>query len=155
MNNMTTLIQNHTEYLESANFKVSNIHSILEKTAVFAGSWNQNIERGGPLGNYVLRIATPLATLILGNYGLPPSFTRNALLILGGITSLKFISKEMSNCFIGIGFGEILVHVRHLGWTWPRAWNQIHSVATAFTHLPREHNIQSQTVAVLETIPSE
>jgi hypothetical protein len=155
MNNMTSLIQNHTEYLESASSKVSNIHSILEKTAVFAKSWNHNVERGGPLGNYVLRIVTPLATLILGNYGLPPSFTRNAMLILGGIPSLKCISKELSNYLIGIGFGEMLVHVRHLGWTWPTAWNQMHSVATTFTHLPRKHNMRSQTLAVLEAIPSE
>jgi hypothetical protein len=84
MNNMTSLLQNHTEYLELATFKASNIHSTLEKAADSAGSWNQNFEWGGSIGIYALRIITPLTTLILGNYGLPPSFARNAALLLGG-----------------------------------------------------------------------
>ena len=91
MNNITSLIQNHTEYLELASFKASNIHSTLETISVFAGSWNQNSEFEGSLGDFALRIAMPLATLILGNYGLHPSFKRNAALILGGMTSLTFI----------------------------------------------------------------
>lgn len=81
---MTSLLQNHTEYLELATFKASNIHLTLEKTAVSAGSWDQNFEWGCSIGVYALRITTPLMTLILGNYGLPPSFTRNAALLLGG-----------------------------------------------------------------------
>lgn len=85
MNNMTSLLQNHTEYLELANFKASTIHSTLDKAALSAGSWNQNLEWRGSLGNYALRITTPLTTLILGNYGLPPSFSRNAALLLGGM----------------------------------------------------------------------
>jgi hypothetical protein len=91
MSNMTSLIQNHTEYLDLASSKASDIHSTLEMATVFAGSWNQNSELGVSLGIYALRIATPLVTLILGNYGLPPSFTRNAVLILGGKTSLTFL----------------------------------------------------------------
>jgi hypothetical protein len=84
MNNITVLLQNHTEYLELANTKASTIYSTLDQAALSASSWNQNLEWGGSLGNCALRITTPLATLILGNYGLPPSFTRNAVLLLGG-----------------------------------------------------------------------
>lgn len=84
MNNITVLLQNHTEYLELANTKASTIYSTLDQAALSANSWNQNLEWGGSLGNCALRITTPLATLILGNYGLPPSFTRNAVLLLGG-----------------------------------------------------------------------
>jgi hypothetical protein len=84
MTNMTTLLQNHTEYLELASVTASSIHSSLEKAAASAGSWNENFKWGGSLSNYALRIVTPLTTLVLGNYGLPPSLARNAALALGG-----------------------------------------------------------------------
>jgi hypothetical protein len=83
MANITNLLQDHTEHLEQASFAVSYIHSSLEKAATAAGSWNATL-MGGSLGNYSLRIGTPLTTLILGNYGLPPSLFRNAALLLGG-----------------------------------------------------------------------
>lgn len=83
MANITNLLQDHTEHLEQASFTVSYIHSSLEKAATAAGSWNATL-MGGSLGNYSLRIGTPLTTLILGNYGLPPSLFRNAALLLGG-----------------------------------------------------------------------
>jgi hypothetical protein len=92
---MTNLIQNHTEYLELASLTASNIHSTLEKATIFPGSWGQNAEWGGAISNYALRIATPLATLVLGNYGLPPSFTRNAALVLGGKISHVYIRMDL------------------------------------------------------------
>lgn len=92
---MTNLIQNHTEYLELASLTASNIHSTLEKATVFPGSWGQDAEWGGAISNYALRIATPLATLVLGNYGLPPSFTRNAALVLGGKISRVYIRRDL------------------------------------------------------------
>lgn len=88
MNDMTTLLQNHTEHLELASSTASTIHSTLEKAAASAGSWNDNFMLGGSMGNYALRVITPLTALILGNYGLPPSFSRNAALLLGGKLSL-------------------------------------------------------------------
>lgn len=85
---MTTLLQNHTESLELASVTASSIHSNLEKAAASASSWNENFKWGGPLSNYALRIATPLSTLVLGNYGLPPSLARNAALAIGGKGSI-------------------------------------------------------------------
>lgn len=131
INNMTNLIQNHTEYLELASLTASNIHSTLEKATVFPGSWGQGAEWGGAISNYALRIATPLATLVLGNYGLPPSVTRNAALVLGGMS-----------------FGELLVHARHLEWTWLRDWIYMYS------DLLRKNDTRSPTMTIVETVLS-
>lgn len=88
MSNMTSLLQNHTESLKLASSTASGIQATLEKAAASTGSWSKDFEWRGSLGNYALRIATPLTTLVLGNYGLPPSFPRNAALLLGGRRSL-------------------------------------------------------------------
>lgn len=125
MNNMTLLLQDHTEYLEVANAKASIIYSTLDKAALSAGSWNQNFEWGGPLGRYALRILTPLTTLILGNYGLPPSFTRNAALLLGGKISVQAQNARL-NKFLGMGFGELLVLFRSIEWASLVEWSPVY-----------------------------
>jgi hypothetical protein len=84
MANMTRLLRNHTEYLELASVTASDIHSSLEKVATSTGSWNDNLTWRDSFSNIPLRIGTPLTTLVLGNYGLAPSLSRNAALILGG-----------------------------------------------------------------------
>lgn len=84
MKNMTDLLNNHSESLEQASFTAFGIHDSLEKAAKFAQSWSESSVLGSSMGDYAIRIVGPLATVFLGNYGLPPSLTRNALLILSG-----------------------------------------------------------------------
>lgn len=85
MKDMTELIQDHTESLELASSTAFSIHENLAQAAESARAWN-NITRfsGSSFGDYAIRFAGPLAGVLLGNYGLPPSFNRNAMLIAGG-----------------------------------------------------------------------
>lgn len=85
MANMTTLLYNHTESLEQASSTAFGIHHSLEQAAYAAKSWNQTLSLGSALMDYGLRVSCPIASVFLGNYGLPPSLTRNAALVLGGM----------------------------------------------------------------------
>lgn len=84
MENMTTLMYIHSENIEQASFTASSIYDTLEKATVSVKTWNATLLGGGSFGNYAIRFAGPLASVFLGNYGLPPSLARNAVLILGG-----------------------------------------------------------------------
>jgi len=84
MVNMTTLLSNHTENLEYASSTASGISHSLEQAAYAARSWNQTLSFSSTIANYGLRLSCPIASVFLGNYGLPPSLTRNAALVLGG-----------------------------------------------------------------------
>ena len=119
MKNMTELIQDHTENLEQASFTAYNIHDSLEKAAALANAWNETL-LGGSLGDNAIRIAGPLTTVFLGNYGLAPSLARNVLLVVSGY-----------------GFAETIVQWRHLecDWSWPE-WIPTSRYAASMTQLP-------------------
>jgi len=85
MLNMTTLLHNHTENLEFASSAALSIHHDLQQAAKAAKSWNQALNLGGAVLDYGLRLSCPIISLCFGNYGLPPSLTRNAALVLGGM----------------------------------------------------------------------
>ncbi|KAH8601289.1 hypothetical protein B0O99DRAFT_736507 [Bisporella sp. PMI_857] len=101
MVNMTILLKNHTKSLEQANTAAYGIHHSLEKAALAAQSWNETVGISGMLGEYALRIACPMVSVLLGNHGLPPSLARNAALILGGF-----------------GIAESVVKIRHSTFSW-------------------------------------
>jgi len=84
MVNMTRLLNSHTESLEYARSTAFGIHDSLEQAARAANSWNQTLKVTSTIVDYGLRLSCPIASLFLGNYGLPPSLIRNAALVLGG-----------------------------------------------------------------------
>jgi len=84
MQNMTDLLHNHSEELEYASSTAFSIHSSLEKAAASAKSLNETSFISGSFGDFAIRLIVPLASVFLGNYGLAPSLSRNAVLILGG-----------------------------------------------------------------------
>jgi hypothetical protein len=52
-------------------------------------SWTENLPVGGGWSDWGLRIGTPLATLILGNYGITPTVTMNAVFLISGTCLIK------------------------------------------------------------------
>jgi hypothetical protein len=138
--NITILLENHTDHLEQAKSTASTIHHSLEKAATIADSWNENFRAGGSLGPYAVRITSPLTFLFLGNYGLPTSLSRNAALLLGGKNITVSLYTELMKRAIGLGFGEMVVKIRQFQWAQIWMWNNDHSSATAFTHLPQEQS---------------
>ncbi|KAG9245100.1 hypothetical protein BJ878DRAFT_541623 [Calycina marina] len=106
MENMTTLLNNHTENLESASSTAYNIHNILEKASSGAALWKHPTSISGTIFDYGLRIAFPAECVLLGNYGLHPSLLSNVALALGGY-----------------GFAETVVqfrrsHFSSVSWEW-------------------------------------
>jgi hypothetical protein len=84
MKNMTEIISNHSESLEQASWTALGIHDSLERVVASARSWNETLFVSRTFGDYVIRFVGPLATVFLGNYGLPPSLARNAVLTISG-----------------------------------------------------------------------
>ena len=136
MANMTTLLHNHTESLEYASSTAFAIHHNLEQAANAARSWNQTLSLGSTIADYGLRISCPIASIFLGNYGLPPSLTRNAALVLGGKLRPIFLD-GLSDAGLGYGVAETIVQIRHTKLSWSTCiwlWNPLS--ITAVKQLP-------------------
>ena len=56
---------------------------------------------------------------------------------------------------LGLGLGEMLVQFRHVQSPWMKLWNHVLSAATVFTHLRREHIMQSPVMASVNSLSSE
>jgi hypothetical protein len=93
MMNMTEQLQaaaqmgdEHTVLLVKATSAASNLADIVDKSTSMASNWQTRMFRSsGPFGiDWTLFIGTPVMVVLLGSYGLEPSFSRNALLVLSG-----------------------------------------------------------------------
>lgn len=82
--NATELLQSHVQKLAQAETAASGIHENLDRAAEAMKSWSENLPVGSGIADWGLRIGTPLAAVILGNYGITPTFTMNAILCLSG-----------------------------------------------------------------------
>jgi hypothetical protein len=85
--NATDLFQFHTAQLEQASITAVKIHDSLGNVAVvtnFLSKCAEHLDVGGPLGDWAIRLAVPPATVLFGNYGMPPSLFRNVVLFVGG-----------------------------------------------------------------------
>ena len=82
--NASELLQTHVQKLAQAETAVSGIHENLDRAAEVVKTWSENLPNGGGWSNWVLRIGTPIAALILGNYGITPTLTMNAVLLVSG-----------------------------------------------------------------------
>jgi hypothetical protein len=82
--NASELLQTHVQKLAQAETAVSGIHENLDRAAEVVKTWSENIPNGGGWSNWVLRFGTPMAALILGNYGITPTLTMNAVLLVSG-----------------------------------------------------------------------
>jgi hypothetical protein len=85
MVNVTELLQAHMQKLAQAESAVSGISENLGRASEAVKSWIENIPARGGVSDWAFRIGTPLAALILGNYGINPTWNMNAILILGGM----------------------------------------------------------------------
>lgn len=95
------------EQLESTLEQVQNvsvdIQETLEDTAVSAAYVSDSFYRQSPLSFWWPYVWCPAVSLVLGSYGLPPSVTRNVVLVTLGML-LVFASLEM--CLTNIFQGE-------------------------------------------------
>jgi hypothetical protein len=82
--NATELLRSHVQKLAQAETAVSGIHENLYRAADAVKSWSENLPIGGGWSDWGLRIGTPVAALILGSYGITPTLTMNAALLLSG-----------------------------------------------------------------------
>lgn len=76
----------HTVMLGKAAQAASTLADIVDKTTATASTWQNGMFRSsGPFGiNWPLFIGTPVMVVLLGSYGLEPSLSRNASLVLSG-----------------------------------------------------------------------
>ena len=82
--NATELLQTHTQKLAQAQTAVSGIHENLDRASEAVKSWSETLPVSGGWPDWGLRVGTPLAALILGNYGITPTITMNAVFLLSG-----------------------------------------------------------------------
>ncbi|KAF4637662.1 hypothetical protein G7Y89_g427 [Cudoniella acicularis] len=126
LSNTTELFQAHTDQLEQANVAASRIHDSLGNVAAVTNvitKLTNDLNIGGSLGDWVIRLAGPPTAMLFGSYGLPPSLARNALL---------FISGELGS--------EFVVRFRHSSsWKWEWEWCSENFMLSAMTHLARKH----------------
>ncbi|KAE9380530.1 hypothetical protein N431DRAFT_325106 [Stipitochalara longipes BDJ] len=134
--NATELLQTHMQKLAQAETAVSGIHENLDRAAEAVKSWSENLPAGRGWTDWGLRLGTPLAALILGNYGITPTITMNAVFLVSGLLG-----------------GETVVQLRHLElwhnctWMW---WQGSDSEKPYHPHLSRE-----QSKSSLATTPVE
>jgi hypothetical protein len=109
----------------------------------------------GHLIDWGIRLSTPIFSLVLGNYGLPPSLARNAYLLFGGIFHYNVPSLSTFRLTTsGLTFGEALVRLRYFdGPLWVQGclieWDRItrnneSAKPSSFTHLAR-NKVGSET----------
>jgi hypothetical protein len=88
------LLQTHVQKIAQAETAVSGFHENLDRAAEAVKSWSENLPVGGSWSDWGLRIGTPLVTVILGNYGITPTFTMNAVLFISGRLREKKLRKN-------------------------------------------------------------
>ena len=93
MMNMTEQLQmaakmgdEHEVLLVRATAAASNLADMVDKSTAMASTWQTRMfGSSGPFGiDWILLLASPPLVLVLGSYGLGPSLSRNALLLLIG-----------------------------------------------------------------------
>ncbi|CAG8975672.1 hypothetical protein HYALB_00007875 [Hymenoscyphus albidus] len=85
--NATDLFQTHATQLEKARMTANKIHDSLGNVASITklvSTFADKMTLSGRIGDWMVRLVVPPATVFLGSYGLPPSLSRNALLLVGG-----------------------------------------------------------------------
>lgn len=82
--NATEILQGHVQKLAQADSAVSGIHENLDRAAEAVKSWSENLPIGWRMTDLVIRVGTPVGALILGNYGITPTMTMNAVLLISG-----------------------------------------------------------------------
>ncbi|PHH60735.1 hypothetical protein CDD81_1317 [Ophiocordyceps australis] len=73
--------EDHHESLKQAQRIASHVQHILDSVTASATSFRSSIIGGFGMGKWWPHVMCPVASLILGSYGLPPSAMRNILLI--------------------------------------------------------------------------
>ncbi len=93
--NSTELLEAHMQKLAQAESTVVGIYENLDRAAEAVKSWGESLPVGGGFTDWTFRIGTPLAALILGNYGITPTWNMNVVFLIGG--TLFDISSEQSS----------------------------------------------------------
>jgi hypothetical protein len=121
LNQMTYVVNNHTESIEQASITAKTISQSLRQAETVAKYWTEVLRLGGNAYDLLLRILLPTCMLVLGSYGLPPTMLRNGGLLLSGYA-----------------VAEMLVQARRCNWDW-NGWARHHSeTPSSVTQLARE-----------------
>ncbi|KAI1157777.1 hypothetical protein F5B18DRAFT_140266 [Nemania serpens] len=90
-----TLVTNydtHTDFLQQAQNITNEILNALEETAISAAALGDVFSGQRSISSWWLYIWCPMASLVVGSYGLPPSLLRNVILVIIGETAGFIIS---------------------------------------------------------------
>ncbi|KAI1196401.1 hypothetical protein F5X97DRAFT_305440 [Nemania serpens] len=82
----------HTDLLQQAQNITNEILNVLEETAASATTLGDVFSGQRSLSSWWLYIWCPVASLVVGSYGLPPSLLRNIILVIIGETAGFIIS---------------------------------------------------------------
>jgi hypothetical protein len=132
---MTYIVGNHTESIEQASMMTKTISRSLEKAITITNSIDKTLTSGSLIVDAAVVIIIPISGLLLFNYGLQPTMTRNAILI-----------------FSGLAVAGAIVLMRHCSWSciWRLTkWTYNSTSASSLTQLARE-KVGSLTTAPVE-----
>lgn len=91
VNTLATQYESHSESLNKAQQQAEEVLGTLESAAFSAISLQESMTRNFRLRGWWPYIYCPIASLVLGSYGLPPSAIRNLTLVgLGLFTKFLF-----------------------------------------------------------------
>lgn len=88
-----TLVTNydtHTDFLQQAQNITNEILNALEETAISAAALGDVFSGQRSISSWWLYIWCPMASLVVGSYGLPPSLLRNVILVIIGKVYFPF-----------------------------------------------------------------
>lgn len=133
---LLTQHEGHQERLVHAQQKASDLIDILDSASSSAANLRTSIYKSLGWGSWWPYVFCPLTSLVVGSYGLPPSATRNLMLIsLGKLYYPIFLPLKDAHDekYVGevAGFGVTIA--KHYG-------NDIHTAFTSYTKVPMKAN---------------
>lgn len=82
--NATELLQGHTQNLQQASNKASGINNDLDRAVITAQTWHETLGVSNSVPDWALRVMSPMATLVLGNFGITRTASSNLFLAGSG-----------------------------------------------------------------------
>lgn len=81
--------------LSKADSTVSEIQESLERASEAVNTWSASLSAGSPgFVDWTCRFGIPVAAVVLGNYGITPTWTMNGVLFITGKHAPKLLNLE-------------------------------------------------------------
>ena len=86
---MTILIKDQSQSIEQASFVAQDLFSQISEAAAAAKSWNESFLAGNTAAHLLADGVLGAFSVMVVNWGLPPSMIRNIVLFFGGRSVLE------------------------------------------------------------------